>query len=247
VETSYEDPPHTSPPSHSSRSPRPGEGQAASSPGGVTLQAAAREDGGPSLALSTAAISSSSGGAVESATSSAAAVPGEDLGASTRAEADSSILSPPATLSPAPAPSTPVPGGDPAAQAAGPGVLVDDVDAIETETVQAPPPKRITRAKLAERQAAARRRKETDEEKAARKAGHHPSWEGAREKFAADLRDIISDASIDSVSEWCESIRKPTPSHRNPGDRAQLLKALKEGRANAQYLAWADELVDVQP
>lgn len=115
-EPEYEDPPHASPPS-SSPTRGSGAGRAALSSGGRALQAAANEDGGPSLALSTAAFSSSPGGAVESATSFTAA----SAGAAGPDGLEGFESPTPASPSPAPAPSTPVPGGDPAAQAAGPG------------------------------------------------------------------------------------------------------------------------------
>jgi hypothetical protein len=113
VETSYEDPPHASPPSRSSRSPRPGESQAALPPRGQALQAAAREDGGPSLALPQRSSPPDPGGAGVSATSSTAA----SAGAAGPDGLEGFESPTPAT----PSPSTPVPGGDPAAQAAGPG------------------------------------------------------------------------------------------------------------------------------
>jgi hypothetical protein len=248
VETSYEEPPHASLPRSSAR-PDPGARAAVHAHGGGGVRPSTSE-AAPALALSGSASPPVALVVPESATFTA--VPsGEDAGepradeagSTPRARATSSLSaqapgegdsgSPAGPVSdgnPSPAPShvEASQGHAPAAQGAGPES-----------------PRRITRAKLAERQAAARRRRETDEQKAARKAGHDSTWEDAREGFAADLRKIASDMSIDAVSAWCESIGKPTPSRRTPQDRGQLLKALREGKAGQLFLAWADELVDV--
>lgn len=102
-----------------------------------------------------------------------------------------------------------------------------------------------TQADRARRLARERRKVETPEQKAERQSGHHPTWQKDRAGFAADLNRLELGADIDSLSAWCEAIGKPTPSHREPGQREQLLKALAGSKAGAAYRAWAEELVPV--
>lgn len=247
AEAEYEDPSPASLPRSSAR-PDPGARAAAHAHGGGGVRPSTSETA-PALALSDSASPPVALVVPESATFTA--VPsGEDAGepradeagSTPRARATSSLSAQAPGEGDSGSPAGPVSDGNPSP-------APSHVEASQGHAPAAqgagPEGRRITRAKLAERQAAARRRRETDEQKAARKAGHDSTWEDAREGFAADLRKIASDMSIDAVSAWCESIGKPTPSRRTPKDRDQLLKALREGKAGQLFLAWADELVDV--
>lgn len=81
------------------------------------------------------------------------------------------------------------------------------------------------------------RRQETPDAKAARQADHDPSWEAARPKFAADVKERTGhDLSV--VTAFCEKKGAPTPSHRTNQKRAELLDWLcKKGKIELDAFA----------